>query len=299
MAIDLTLASKRHHRAILSAGLSPKTADIYGQAATSLGRFLEANGKDLDVALISRDDVEDWLEQLRATRAELTVETYFRGARALFKWLVEDEELERSPMAKLKAPKVNERLVDPLTDEELSKFVDSIPTTGGRFYDTRDAALVRFLMETGCRASEVANMTMADLDLTEDTAHVIGKGKRPRVVAFGPKAAKALRRYVRARPTHHLADQTDRLWLGKEKPLSAGGLGQMVRNRGRAIGMELHPHLFRHTFADRWLEAGGGQQALQDAAGWKSPAMVARYASGRRKARSLVERRRLDLFRSV
>lgn len=298
MAVDLTLAAKRHYRSILSEGKSEKTASIYDQAATSLGRWLEANGKSLDVALISRDDVEDWLADLRASRSESTVETYFRGARALFKWLVEDEELERSPMAKLKAPKVGERLTQPMTDEELSAFVDSIPAKG-RFYDVRDYALVRLLMETGCRASEVANLTLADLDLTEDVAHVIGKGNRERQVAFGPKAAKALRAYVRARSTHHLADQTDRLWLGKEKPLSAGGLGQMIRNRGRAIGMEVHPHLFRHTFADRWLEAGGSQQALQDAAGWKSAAMVARYANGRRQARAMTESRRLDLFRSV
>jgi Phage integrase family len=88
---------------------------------------------------------------------------------------------------------------------------------------------------------------------------VLGKGRRPRAVPFGRKTALALDRYLRMRASHPFA-QLPNLWLGRAGAMTPSGLFQVVAARGAAAGLPtLHPHQFRHSFADSWLSAGGNE----------------------------------------
>lgn len=112
-------------------------------------------------------------------------------------------------------------------------------------------------------------------------AQVLGKGRRPRSVPFGTKAAAALDRYLRTRARHRQADDR-RLWLGENgrSPMTANGIAQMIRRRGREVGVEgLHAHRFRHSFAHQWLSAGGNEHDLMRVADWRTREMLARYGA--------------------
>lgn len=79
-------------------------------------------------------------------------------------------------------------------------------------------------------------------------------------------------------------------------PLSSSGVYQAVKRRGRAVGLpELHPHQFRHTSSHRWLLAGGSETDLMQLNGWKSRAMLSRYAASAAADRSREAHRRLGL----
>ena len=89
---------------------------------------------------------------------------------------------------------------------------------------------------------------------------VMGKGRRRRECPLGRKAIQALDRYERARRGHKLASDEPRLWLGEKNraAMTANGASQMIRRRGRQAGFDgVHPHQFRHTFANDWLPEGG------------------------------------------
>jgi integrase len=58
----------------------------------------------------------------------------------------------------------------------------------------------------------------------------------------------------------------------------------MLQRRGESIGVRVHAHMFRHGFADAWLNAGGDEGDLQELAGWKSSQMVRHYAAANRPA---------------
>lgn len=129
------------------------------------------------------------------------------------------------------------------------------------------------------RRSECALIELEGIDWELNTVAVMGKGRRPRACPFGRSTALAVDRYLRERSRHpHAA--SSRLWLGLAGPLSPDGLYKMVRRRSREAGLgNAWPHLFRHTFADAWLRAGGQETDLMRLAGWRSRTMLSRYAA--------------------
>jgi Phage integrase family len=155
--------------------------------------------------------------------------------------------------------------------------VGSSPIVSTTCYLTR--AILRLFADTGLRLSELAHLTVADVDLDEHVAVVLGKGRRPRAVPFGAKTTAALDRYLRLRGRHKVAAEPA-LWLGpnNRQAMTVNGVGQMVRRSGAEAGIpELHPHMLRHTFAHSWLAEGGNEGDLMRITGCKSRAMVNRY----------------------
>ena len=112
-------------------------------------------------------------------------------------WLVTEGELERSPLAGLQRPLVDEPPPAILRDEDVAALLQAC--NGREFLDRRDAAILRFLLDTGTRRAELLGLDLTDVDLRERTAEVVGKGNRPGLVFFGVKTARDLDRYLRAR----------------------------------------------------------------------------------------------------
>lgn len=218
------------------------------------------------------------------------------GVRRFSDWLTEEGELPTDPLLGVKAPKLDQKVIEPLTEDQLKALLKACSGLDP-LRDKRDAALIRFMVETGTRAGETASLLLTDLDLPAGVAIVRkGKGGKGRSVPFGPQTAKAIDRYVRERRTHRLA-ATPALWLGdRGKPFSYDGLHKSLAMRARLAGIEgFHPHLLRHTAAHRWLAAGGSEGGLMAVAGWTRPDMLVRYTKARASDRAADEARMLNL----
>lgn len=172
------------------------------------------------------------------------------------------------PMAKMPPPQVPEQPVDLISDDEMRRLLTSVK--GKDYVSRRDHAIFMLLADTGMRLGELAHLKVDGIDLDLQVAHVLSKGRRPRAVPFGTEAAAALDRYLRVRARHRQADDP-RLWLRENGrgPMTSNGIGQMIRRRGREVGINgLHAHRFRHSFAHSWLSAGGNEHDLMRVAGW-------------------------------
>jgi integrase len=151
-----------------------------------------------------------------------------------------------------------------------------------------------FLADTGVRVGELVALEVEDVDFKTGTANVMGKFRRARTVAFGPKAGKALLAFLRVRASHRLADEP-RLWIGQRGPLNEAAVWKVVKLRGEAAGIKgLHPHALRHTFAHRFRSNGGAEGDLAQLGGWRSPAMLARYGASAAAGRALEAHKRVD-----
>lgn len=124
----------------------------------------------------------------------------YRSLQQLFRWLVEEGEISRSPMERMTVPAVPEQPVPVLTDEKLSRLLASCK--GNSFENRRDMAIMRLFLDTGMRIGELVGIGVGDIDWDLQVVHVIGKGARSRACPFAAKTADALRRYQRFRLRH-------------------------------------------------------------------------------------------------
>lgn len=210
-------------------------------------------------------------------------------------WLTAEEVLDRDELVGMRAPKLDQKIIEPLTEAEIKALLKACH--GKDLRDKRDEAVVRLMLETGLRAGETAEIRLSDTDLTHGTAIVRrGKGGKGRVVPFGAQTGQAIGRYLRLRRTHRLAS-TDALWLGdRGKEFHYDALHKALTGRATTAGIpRFHPHLLRHTAANRWLAAGGSEQGLMAVAGWSEPSMLQRYTRARASERAVAEARNLNL----
>lgn len=279
------------YQSLRAASKSAATCDVYIGAVVQYDEFAKQNNLPRDLAAIERDHIERFMLNQLSRLARASAAARYSGLRSFFTWAVRQGQIEASPMAGMSPPQVPDDPPATLTREQITSLFRACE--GRAYKQRRDNALLRFLLETGCRRSEVVGIKVADLDLTNGVAHVLGKGNRKRVVSFGPRTSSAIYAYLIERDRHrHVSSPF--LWLGQAGPLSGDALASIVARRARQAGLgHLNPHRFRHTFADLWLSGGGSEGALMALGGWKSAEIMRRYGRSRAADRAIEESRRL------
>jgi site-specific recombinase XerD len=283
----LARSFERHMRA---ENRSDRTIATYLHGLRQAETFLRARGTMVEAA--TRADLEAFMADLLARRTASTAATYYKILKVLYGWLVDEEELEADPMAKMKPPIVPANPVPIVPPDGLKRLFHACAGKG--FEARRDTALIMLLLDTGARRAEMVGLKLADVDLDLDVLLVLGKGRRERTLPFGRKAGEALDRYLRVRGRHKHAE-LPWLWLGQRGRLTEWGLVLMLRRRGAQAGLPgLHPHQLRHTFAHEWLVQGGAETDLMQIAGWKSRTMLQRYGASAADTRAREAHRRLS-----
>lgn len=274
---------------------APGTRESYAIGLQQFLNFCDREGIERRLDLSTLDAFTAGLMDQGAEPA--TARARHMAVRYFSAWLAspQAEIIERDELLGAKPPKLDQKVVLPLSTEEIAALIKAC--AGKTFIDHRDTAIVRFMLETGARRAEALNILRSETNPHAGTTVIRrGKGGKGRIVPFSPHTGMAIDRYLRDRKKHRLAD-TDQLWLGgKNQTLSYNGLWRALQRRAHhAEIVNFHPHRLRHTLATRWLEAGGSQDGLMAIAGWSTPAMLHRYVKATQSARAVAESRKLNL----
>lgn len=281
------LASFERH--LRRENVSPNTISTYGIAVRQFGAFLLEHEYPTDLRAITARHVEEWQIGLLDRWKPATAHNRFRGLQRFFNWYTEREDGFRSPMVRMRPPRLPEYEPRILTLDELRAILGACADKS--FEGKRDAALIRVFFNLGARRNEIADLrysaTDRDVDLNGGTVRLFGKGARERTAHIDDHTVDALEEYLRARKRHPHAD-LPWLWLGKKGRLTDSGIAQAIRTRGEQAGIAgVHPHELRHAWRHYADKAGLSETDMMTLGGWKSSAMLRRYASTGRTERAL------------
>jgi integrase/recombinase XerD len=173
-------------------------------------------------------------------------------------------------MEKISAPKVNKSLPNVLNINEIESIL-SQPDIEKKL-GLRDKALLETFYACGLRVSELIDLKISDLYLSEEMIRVFGKGSKERFVPIGSSAIKWIEEYLKnSRPLlEKKAKSQHVLFLNSRgTKLSRMGVWKIVNKNAASAGIkkEVHPHTFRHSFATHLLEGGADLRAVQEMLG--------------------------------
>ncbi len=245
--------------------LSPHTVKNYSRDL----QLLNLEFSDC-LADITTHDIRRLVATLHARgRGGKTLSRALSAWRGYFNFLIERKGHKHNPCLGIRAPKKDKRLPKALSPDEISQLLE---TEEADEKGIRDQAMFELCYSSGLRLSELASVTMRDLDLDDGTIRVTGKGNKTRIVPVGKKANTAIRRWIQVRKNLNKPISNLLFPNKNNQPLSSRTiqyrLTQWTKKQG--LGQNVHPHMLRHSFASHLLQSSGDLRAVQEMLGHAS-----------------------------
>jgi len=265
--------------------LSPHTIQDYQRTFTLFQDWL--GERDPIMAEVTTEMVCQFMaDQIRVSKK--TLMNYHVGLSALWTWALSENIVDVHIIHRVPRPKPEKRAITPFEEHEVKAMLNALGRSrvyqrrGKRPSDhslpnaERNRAIILLLLDTGIRASELCGATIGDLNLSNRTLMVFGKGAAERTIPFSATTGQAIWRYLATRSELAPRDPVFANSLGR--PLDRTQLfHQLDTIAKRAQVQDCNVHKFRHTFAINYLRNGGNPYSLQAMLGHSEMDMVKHY----------------------
>lgn len=246
---------------------SPHTLSAYRRDLDQLLDF----AADTPLSALSAHDIRGMVRRLHASQLSgRSIARVLSAWRSLFTWLARNRGFKHNPCQGVRAPKSPKTLPHALAPDQAAALLDVEAT---ETIDLRDRAMFELLYSSGLRLSELASLDIGIVgNLAAGEITVTGKRGKTRVVPVGRKAREAVTAWLTRR--HEIA-------APEEPALFVGQRGARIANRMiesrlerwaklHGIGVHVHPHMLRHSFASHLLQSSGDLRAVQEMLGHES-----------------------------
>jgi integrase/recombinase XerC len=246
--------------------LSPNTVSGYGRDLQAVVQFCRAS------------ILTDWRQLTAHHVRQFAADNHRRGLsghsiqrrlsalRSFYAYLLREGKARNNPATDVRAPKSEQRLPAVLDVDAMAQLLN---IEADDPLAIRDHAMLELFYSSGLRLSELVALDCRDLDLSQGTMEVTGKGRKTRILPVGRQACLALRRWLQERAALN-SDPDGALFLNRSGGrLSRRAVQQRLGHWARRQGMDsrVHPHMLRHSFASHLLESSGDLRAVQDLLG--------------------------------
>ena len=268
----------------LERGLSRNTRESYRRDLEQCASYLSRHGAP-DWRRATPEQAGAWVRSL-ARNAASSQARKLTALRMFSRFLVREGLRRDDFTALLAGPRLVRRLPQTLTADEVGRLLAS--PSGGDPPSLRDRAILELFYSSGLRVSELAALTLQQVDLENGFARVFGKGSKERVVPIGGRACDALGTWIASGRPHFVKGRTrSELFLSSRgTSLSRVALWGIVKKHAKRAGITktVKPHLLRHSFATHLLTGGADLRAIQEMLGHASISTTQIYTSveGRR-----------------
>lgn len=242
-------------------GESPRTVRY------RLNLFVEHAGHDLSIRRVTRRRIERWLISMHVSNATLRVR--LSAVRSFLDWCVAHGYINHNPALGIEAAK-QPHLLPPRALEH-----DQVASIYRQCPNLRAELIVTLMVQEGLRAGEVARLEVGDVDLTNMTLCVTGKGGHQRAIPITTEAERALRLYLGER--RFAAGPLVRSLMDEHRGVNAGTVSRIVSRVMHDAGLEESGHALRHTCASDLLERGVHVRTVQYILGHSSLQTTQRY----------------------
>jgi len=254
----------------LEKNLSSNTVSSYKNDITSFITYLKDKNVD-DPSEIKSDHISAFFKLIKEFGLSGTSSArYFSSLKGFFLFLIKNKYILKNPIEKISAPKLSKKLPSVLDVSEVEKIL-SQPDISDKL-GLRDKAILELFYACGTRVSELINLKVNDLFLSDEIIRVLGKGNKERLIPIGSSAINWINEYLKlSRPLLMKKSRSENyLFLNsRSSKLSRMGIWKIIDRYVKEAGIEkeVHPHTFRHSFATHLLEGGADLRAVQEMLG--------------------------------
>ena len=225
--------------------------------------------RNLNYLNITKKDILDYLKFLDDHKySNKSISRNLSTLRSFYTYLVEVKVTPENVFRRIHNPKVEKKLPNFLNTVEVENILDSIREDTKE--NIRDKCLFELLYSTGLRVSELSDLKLKAIDLTDKSIRVMGKGSKERIVYFGDYAFKLLQEYLSIREEFLKKGEIDYLFInkigGKLSRQSIEGIIERI-SKTYSLNHKFSPHTLRHTFATHLLDEGADIRSVQELLG--------------------------------
>lgn len=223
--------------------------------------------KKIELIAVTAEHVQQWISQLhRQGMSGRSLQRKLSSLRRFYRFLLRRGEVAFNPVLDVQAPKTSRSLPSTLSVDTVSQLLDSPAES---VLERRDLAMMELFYSSGLRLSELVGIDESDINLTEATVKVLGKGKKERLVPIGKAAVSAISSWMVLR--HDLVTTGEKALFvsqrGKRIHVRTVQMRLKQWQQKQAVTQHLHPHRLRHSFASHLLESSGDLRAVQELLG--------------------------------
>jgi len=258
---------------IVEKGLSKATIDRYYSILLNYNSYLSSNKSVSSVQQITSNDILDFVK-FRTNQGlnEKSVHQLISAIRGFHEFCTLEKYCLKNAASTIESPKASKHLPRVLSIEEVKEFLDSIVVSDAT--SSRNKVMVEVLYATGMRVSELCNLTLGQLHLSQGFIRCIGKGNKERLIPIANYLVLMLQNYIDYDRKELLQkNKSQFLFINKKgKVISRNNFYAILKNLAEKsnITKSIHPHLIRHTFATHLLENGADLRSIQELLGHRN-----------------------------
>jgi integrase/recombinase XerD len=258
----------------LEKSLSANSIEAYSRDIGKLFQFAEIQSVKLKPENVTLSDLRNfinWVNELGMIPSSQA--RILSGIKAFYKYMLMDDLIRDDPSELLESPKLQRKLPDTLSYEDINKLIAAIDLS--RPEGARNKAILEVLYGCGLRVSELTELKLSNLYLDIEFIKVTGKGSKERLVPIGGAAVKALKIWIEQVRVHIpiKKGEEDMVFLNRRGTrLSRVYIFMLIKQLAETIGLKktISPHTFRHSFATHLVEGGADLRAVQEMLGHES-----------------------------